>query len=235
MDNEGKPFTHWDVAELERVQRVRPNLPVIFWFLLIWGTKISPLTPSQQIQLLKVCYDIAFLLRDSKMMMRVYGTASKVYREMRLFDQALACYSTALKIAKAIGSIELQAACYYDMGSTYNKLHNYNKALDYYKQSLNAYMKTGEEREQAGVYKNIGAIYSSLGDDGQAILNYKNALCIYEKLGEERKQADVYGNIAGLVASSNVSPFFKFKVKMESGYSSKEDLLEFIASMDLQE
>ncbi|EDO28955.1 predicted protein [Nematostella vectensis] len=195
MDNEGKPFTHWGVAEWERVQRVLPNLPVIFWFLLIWGTKISPLTPSQQIQLLKVCYDIAFLLRDSIMMVVVYGTASKVYCEMRLFDQALACYSKALKIAKAIGSIELQAACYHDMGSTYNKFHNYNKALDYYKQSLNAYMKTGEEREQAGVYKNIGAIYSSLGDDGQAILNYKNALCIYEKLGEERKQADVYGNI----------------------------------------
>ncbi|XP_048587999.1 tetratricopeptide repeat protein 28 [Nematostella vectensis] len=195
MDNEGEPFTHWDVAELERVQRVRPNLPVIFWFLLIWGTEISPLTPAQQIQLLKVCYDIAFLLRDSEMMVAVYGSAGKVYREMRLFDQALACLSTALEIAKAIGSIELQAKCFHDMGSTYIKLHNYNKALDYYKQSLNAYMKTGEERGQANVYKNIGTLYMTLGDNGQAMVNYKHALCIYEKFGEERKQADVYNNI----------------------------------------
>ncbi|EDO29351.1 predicted protein, partial [Nematostella vectensis] len=195
MDNEGEPFTHWDVAELERVQRVRPNLPVIFCFLLIWGTEISPLTPAQQIQLLKVCYDIAFLLRDSEMMVAVYGSAGKVYREMRLFDQALACLSTALEIAKAIGSIELQAKCYNDMGSTYIKLHNYNKALDYYKQSLNAYMKTGEERGQANVYKNIGTLYMTLGDNGQAMVNYKNALCIHEKFGEEREQADVYSNI----------------------------------------
>ncbi|XP_048588019.1 tetratricopeptide repeat protein 28 [Nematostella vectensis] len=201
MDNEGEPFTHWDVAEWERVQRVRPNLPVIFWFLLIWGTEISPLTPAQQIQLLKVCYDIAFLLRNSKMMMRVYGTASKVYREMRLFDQALVCCSTALKIAKAIGSIDLQATCYHDMGSTYNKLHNYNKALDYYKQSLNAFMKTGEERIQADVYNNIGVVFKSLGDNGQAMVNYKNALCIYEKFGEEREQANVYNNIGLLYKS----------------------------------
>ncbi|EDO31396.1 predicted protein [Nematostella vectensis] len=201
MDNEGEPFTHWDVAEWERVQRVRPNLPVIFWFLLIWGTRISPLTPAQQIQLKKVCYDIAFLLRDSEMMVAVYGTAGKVYREMRLFDQALAWHSTALKIAKAIGSIDLQATCYHDMGSTYNKLHNYNKALDYYKQSLNALMKTGEERKQADVYNNIGVVFKSLGDNGQAMVNYKNALCIYEKFGEEREQANVYNNIGNLYYS----------------------------------
>ncbi|EDO30626.1 predicted protein [Nematostella vectensis] len=129
------------------------------------------------------------------MMVAVYWTAGRVYREMRLFDQALACFSTVLEIAKAIGSIGLQAACYYDMGRTYNKLHNYNKALDYYKQSLNAYMKTGEERGQADVYNNIGNLYSSLGDNGQAMVNYKNALCIFEKFGEECKQAGVYKNI----------------------------------------
>ncbi|EDO33676.1 predicted protein [Nematostella vectensis] len=183
------------LAEWERVQRVLPNLPVIFWFLLIWGTEISPLTPAQQIQLLKVCYDIAFLLRDSELMVAVYWAAGEVYREMRLFDQALACCSKALEIAKAIGSILLQATCYNHMGHTYNKLHNYNKALDYFKQSLNAFMKTGEERKKAGVYKNIGAVYSSLGDDGQAMVNYKHALCIHEKFGEEREQADVYNNI----------------------------------------
>ncbi|EDO29053.1 predicted protein [Nematostella vectensis] len=200
MDNEDKPFTHWGVA-WERVQRVRPNLPVIFWFLYIWGTEISSLTPAQQIQLLKVCYDIAFLLRDSEMMVAVYGTAGKVYCEMRLFDQALACCSTVLEFAKAIGSIELQATCYNDMGHTYNKLHNYNKALDYFKQSLNAFMKTGEERKKAGAYKNIGAIYSSLGDDGQAMENFKHALCILEKFGEEREQANIYNNI-GIVYES---------------------------------
>ncbi|EDO31394.1 predicted protein [Nematostella vectensis] len=201
MDNEGKPFTHWGVAEWERVQRVWPNLPVIFVFLLIWGMEISPLTPAQQIQLVKVCYDIAFLLRDREMMVAVYGTAGNVYREMRLFDQALACCSKALEIAKAIGSIDLQAKCYNDMGSTYNKLHNYNKALDYYKQSLNAYMKTGEERGQADVYNNIGNLYSSLGDNGQAMVNYKNALCIFEKFGEECKQAGVYSNIGAVFKS----------------------------------
>ncbi|XP_048588018.1 tetratricopeptide repeat protein 28 [Nematostella vectensis] len=195
MDNEGKPFTHWGVVEWERVQRVWPNLPVIFVFLLIWGMEISPLTPAQQIPLLKVCYDIAFLLRDSEMMVAVYWAAGYVYCEMRLFDQALACFSTVLEIAKATGSIKLQATCYNDMGRTYNNLHNYNKALDYFKQSLNAFMKTGEERKKAGAYKNIGAIYSSLGDDGQAMENFKHALCILEKSGEEREQADVYNNI----------------------------------------
>ncbi|EDO45511.1 predicted protein [Nematostella vectensis] len=199
--SEGKPFSDWGVAEWDAICRVWSNLPDIFWFLISWGVTMIPLTPDQQIHLLKVCYDISYLLGDSKMMMYVYLEAGDTFFKIAQYENAMSCYTAAMEIAKSNDDIQTQAACYQVMGEIHCRLHDYNQSMENYQHALSLCQKTGDESGQAEAYQGMGNVHSSQGKDEDAMNNYQHALSLFQKTGDERGQGKAYYGM-GFVHSS---------------------------------
>ncbi|EDO45510.1 predicted protein [Nematostella vectensis] len=199
--SEGKPFSDWGVAEWDAIGRVWSNLPDIFGFLIMWGMTMSPLTPDQQIHLLKVCYDISYLLGSSKMMMCVYLKAGDTFSKIAQYENAMSCYTAAMEIAKSNDDIQTQAACYRVMGKINCRLHDYNQSMENFQHALSLCQKTGDERGQANAYLGMGDVHSSQGKYEDALNIYQHALSLFQKTGDESGQAYAYLGMGNLHSS----------------------------------
>ncbi|EDO45509.1 predicted protein [Nematostella vectensis] len=189
---EGKPFSDWGVAEWDAIGRVWSNLPNIFGFLIMWGMTMSPLTPDQQIRLLKVCYDISYLLGSSKMMMCVYLKAGDTFSKIAQYENAMSCYTAAMEIAKSNDDIQTQADCYQLMGEIHCRLHDYDQSMENFQHALSLCQKTGDESGQARAYLGMGDAHRSQGKYEDAMNNYQHALSVFQKTGDESGQASAY-------------------------------------------
>ncbi|XP_048590555.1 tetratricopeptide repeat protein 28-like [Nematostella vectensis] len=195
---EGKPFSDWGVAEWDAIGRVWFNLPNIFGFLIMWGMTMIPLTPDQQIRLLKVCYDISYLLGSSELMMCVYLKAGGTFSKKAQYENAMSCYTAAMEIAKSNDDNQTQAACYRLMGEIQRRLHDYNQSVENYQQALSLCQKTGDESGQANAYLGMGNVHRSQGKYEDAMNNYQHALSLFQKTGDVSGQAEAYhgmGNV----------------------------------------
>ncbi|XP_048590702.1 tetratricopeptide repeat protein 28 isoform X2 [Nematostella vectensis] len=190
--SEGKPFSDWGVAEWDAIGSVWSNLPDIFGFLIMWGMTMSPLTPDQQIRLLKVCYDISYLLGSSKMMMCVYLKAGDTFSKIAQYENAMSCYTAAMEIAKSNDDNQTQAACYRLMGEIHCRLHDYNQSMENFQHALSLCQKTGDESGQAEAYHGMGNVHRSQGKYEDAMNNYQHALSLCQKTGDESGQANAY-------------------------------------------
>ncbi|EDO31817.1 predicted protein [Nematostella vectensis] len=196
--SEGKPFSDWGVAEWDAIGRVWSNLPDIFGFLIMWAMTMSPLTPDQQIRLLKVCYDISYLLGSSELMMCVYLKAGGTFSKKAQYENAMSCYTAAMEIAKSNDDNQTQAACYRLMGEIQRRLHDYNQSVENYQQALSLCQKTGDESGQANAYLGMGNVHRSQGKYEDAMNNYQHALSLFQKTGDESGQAKAYNGMGSM-------------------------------------
>ncbi|EDO28094.1 predicted protein [Nematostella vectensis] len=201
--SEGKPFSDWGVAEWDAIGRVWSNLPDIFGFLIMWGMTMSPLTPDQQIRLLKAKYEdamnnyqhaLSLFLKtgDESGQAYAYCGMGFVHSFQGKYEDAMNNYQLALSLFQKTGDESCQANAYLGMGVVYRSQGKYEDAMNNYQHGLSLFQKTGDESGQANAYLGMGDMHMSQDKYEDSMNNYQLALSLFQKTGDESCQANAY-------------------------------------------
>ncbi len=126
--------------------------------------------------------------------------------------QAIEKYAEALRLLKAMGDRQWEAATLNRIGLVYSSLGEHKQALNYFNQELSIWQTLGDRRWQAVALEGIGKAYQSLGEKQKALDCFNQALSlhrtvqnrqgeaatltslgeVYKSLGEKQKALDYY-------------------------------------------
>lgn len=98
---------------------------------------------------------------------------------------ALKAGEEALKIAKSIHNLNLQARSLNLMGVVYRNLGNYDKSISLYKNALRVAEGIKDSNQIAYAYNNIGGIYRLEGNNKLALEYILEALTVFENLKDK--------------------------------------------------
>jgi serine phosphatase RsbU (regulator of sigma subunit) len=128
--------------------------------------------------------DSALMIRKNKQDEALAETFSNVGNTLHLlkrYDESIAEFEKALKIAKKVNSLRLQCEIYQGIGANYSEKKNYSEAFKYYSQSLNIAKAIDQGEVIKESYKGLYIIYEKLND-------YKNAFNFF-KLYVDKKDS----------------------------------------------
>ncbi|CAM0117474.1 tetratricopeptide repeat protein [Rhabdochlamydiaceae symbiont of Dictyostelium giganteum] len=170
---------------------------------------------SKVIQCYEKELEIAQLLMDSELEMKIYGNLGNVYSSLRKYDQAIEYHEEFLKIALEIKNALGIGRAYANLGNTYYLLRKYDQAIEYHERDLNIALETknllGEER----AYNNLGNAYNALRKYDLAIEYHEKSLKIALELGDQVGQWRAYCNIGNTYLS--LGKLFKTIECIENG------------------
>ncbi|MGB4397955.1 MAG: tetratricopeptide repeat protein [Daejeonella sp.] len=106
---------------------------------------------------------------------KVYNNIGNLYRDVDS-QKSLENFYKSLKIAKELGSEELIAGLYLNIGTGNQKLKNYPKALSYYKLSLSMFKNLDNELGIIQSLQNLGVLYLNSRNYPKAEENLVEAL-----------------------------------------------------------
>lgn len=102
------------------------------------------------------------------------------------FDESVAHYLKALRIAEQLGDVRRESVCLNNLGAVYQEQGNFDKALIYFQRSLKLEEAGGGNETQRSIRLfNIGETYAKMDSLDQAYAFYYNSLLIEQKLGNE--------------------------------------------------
>ena len=138
-------------------------------------------TKHQLIELYKVCYEMASLLKDHVTEKTVcHKLGFLCHNNSRLTD-ALDYHMKHLRLSKESGDITGEGKAYGNIGIVYERLGQYEKALEYYMNCLRISKENGKPVHEGLAYRDIGSVYERLGQYEKAIEYYMKCLRISEE------------------------------------------------------
>jgi len=109
--------------------------------------------------------------------------------------KALAYYTQALPLLRAVKDKGEEALTLNNIGSVYDDLDDGQKALDYYQQALSVHREEGDKSGEAMTLNNIGNVYSVTGEKQKAIAYFEQALTLSRATGDRVGQSTTLSNI----------------------------------------
>lgn len=119
------------------------------------------------------------------------------------YEEALAKYAIALKLASDNNYEELKGDIYNNYSITHAVLGNMSASVSMALKALAIYEKRNDSTRMARIYNNLGSRYAEMDYQEEALRYYQKAAVINEKTGDLRKLAFNYGNIGLLYADQN--------------------------------
>jgi tetratricopeptide (TPR) repeat protein len=105
-----------------------------------------------------------------------WNNAGIVYKELKLYDSALYCYTKRLEIAQEESDTEMKATIYQNMGNAYFYKNEFNSAIDFYDKTLAYAKQTGNYYFEAKALTGLADAYHELRRYRQAEETGKRAL-----------------------------------------------------------
>ena len=146
-------------------------------------------------------------------------------------EEAQERYENQVKIAKEIGSRDIEASGYRNLGDLSRGLGDYDKAKEYLEQAVLITEQIADINGVVASYVMLGTTLHFLGDYSKAREYHKKALCISQEIGSISIEIDVVSEIAmTLVFEGKIeeaSSYLWAKIaKFESLRSSLKDNIE---------
>ena len=104
-------------------------------------------------------------------------------------------------ISQDIGSKDVEASCYANLGNVFVNLGEYGKADEHLNNALVIKKEIGDRQGEASCYRNLGNVFLFLGELGKAEEYQKKSLAISEEIGDRQGKANSYGNLGGVFLS----------------------------------
>jgi len=121
--------------------------------------------------------------------------------DVALFDEALALYKKALKIAEENNILNEQSACYNNIAIVFHKKGMLDSAVVYYFNALKIDEKLNDKKGISMRYNNIGNVYFVQKSYDKALEYYQKSLEIKEKLNDTSGISFSYLNIGAVFYS----------------------------------
>lgn len=118
------------------------------------------------------------------------------------YQDALAKWDKALKIAEQTGDKRVIGIFAANIGLAHAKLGEYESALESYRKALKMNRDIGDKNNAAINLNNIGAVCNDIGRHDEALKNYQEAIVLRRETGERHGEANLLGNL-GVVYSDS--------------------------------
>jgi tetratricopeptide (TPR) repeat protein len=125
-------------------------------------------------------------------------SAGQILMRLGKLKPALVQFDRSLRICKAIGTREIEAACYTGIAGIRRLQGDLERAEDMQRQSLAIQKKLPNERALAIGFSHLGVILHARGDLGQAEKMFKTSIDIGTRIGDQELISSGRGNL-GLV------------------------------------
>jgi len=158
----------------------------------------SPESIEKSREYLRLALNLSKEVSESKYYIETLLSASKIYRTVGKYEDAVNVAFMALNYADSLKLQTYIAQASKHLGINHYRLKNYDKALEFHNKALEIYITTKNILYEADCYINIGVVYDEKGDFDQAIDFYNKAFNIYEKENELSGMSDIYNNLAGI-------------------------------------
>lgn len=124
-----------------------------------------------------------------------YLISYKIYLDHSLYEDALRCAETTLKLSEEIGDKSNTAKILNNIGKIYYVYGDYHKALEKYEKALKINEELGNILMFATIHNNIGEIYRKRGNYSEALKRFEEALKIDDQLGDLIGKATSLNNL----------------------------------------
>ena len=131
---------------------------------------------------------------------RAYAEAEQLFQQGTAESRrgAIAKYSEALKLWRAVGDRRFEALTLNGIGLTYYTLNDYQKTLEYYNQALEVRRALKDRSGEAVMLSSLGGVYSNLGEKQKALDFYNQALALFRALKNRLLEAFTLNGIGGV-------------------------------------
>lgn len=131
--------------------------------------------------------------------MAIHTNMGNIYYFKGKYDQSIASYIVALKLAEEIGFRDGVAICSSNLGSAYKDLYNYPKALEYNYKALEIATETGDSFSLSQSLNNLGSVYFSVPDYDSAHYYFLCSISINEASKDEYELINNYMNLGDVL------------------------------------
>lgn len=113
-------------------------------------------------------------------------------------DQAMACHSRALALARAHNHRSEIALSLMDLGTVHMFRSEFEQSLACFHEGLRIYEELGQKSAVGSLRTNLGIAYSRMGNDRLALENYQLSLALSRELGYKIAISRTLGNLGTL-------------------------------------
>ena len=119
----------------------------------------------------------------------------EAYRELRRFEDAIACYREALVICRETDDWSGKSLVLSNLGTAYQELRRFEEAIPCYREALVICRETDDWSGKSLVLSNLGTAYQELRRFEEAITYYREALTIYLVTGDRHGESLMFNNL----------------------------------------
>jgi tetratricopeptide (TPR) repeat protein len=112
-----------------------------------------------------------------------------------LYQDAVSCLQTALKIAREVGDKRGEGDALGNLGIAYADLGQPRKAVEFYEQAMVVANQIGDRRGERNALGNIGSVCIESGEPRKAVEFYERALVISSEIGDRHGEAIALNNL----------------------------------------
>jgi CHAT domain-containing protein/tetratricopeptide (TPR) repeat protein len=153
---------------------------------------------------LKVTQEILRVKRDPRAkqdMGRHLGNIGVIYNHLGQYDEAVAYYQRAIKVAVEEGDLGSQINFQNNLGAIYTEQNNYVQAQLLFGEAMQAALKFGSDPLKSRVLSGLAKLYRQSGDTKAALDHFQQAMRLAQKNGDLVMEGALHNSLGGLYLS----------------------------------